>query len=123
MNPELSGLKSTATVKLAMTQEAYNSTIMDPLITYAADRRKVRRFRVLKEAKVVFDALNVTLPVAVRDLSAGGARLRLVASQHLPREFNLLLVSESLVFHALLRWREGEYAGVQFVGEPRHIAA
>jgi hypothetical protein len=96
---------------------------MDSLITFAADRRRARRFRVLKEANVVITALNVTLPVVVRNLSAGGAGLRILASQHLPKEFDLLIVSESLQFRALLRWRRGDRAGVEFIGDPQHIAA
>jgi len=50
----------------------------------------------------------------IRDLSASGAKIEVRASVQLPEEFNLLLLEANTSRHVLLKWREGDFAGVAF---------
>ena len=50
----------------------------------------------------------------IRDLSASGAKIQVGASVQLPEEFNLLLLEANTSRHVLLKWREGDFAGVAF---------
>jgi hypothetical protein len=50
----------------------------------------------------------------IRDLSASGAKIQVRASIQLPDEFNLLLLEANTSRHVLLKWREGDFAGVAF---------
>jgi len=50
----------------------------------------------------------------IRDLSASGAKIQVRASVQLPEEFNLLLLEANTSRHVLLKWREGDFAGVAF---------
>ena len=97
-------------------------SIMDALITLAANRRNNSRHFVSKEARIQFADQNLDILVSLRNMSAGGAKLWVSPRQFLPPEFDLILVCEALVFRVRLCWRAGEYAGVQFIGEPRNIA-
>ena len=95
---------------------------MDSLITILANRRSTRRYNVAKQGQIVVGDKRPAIPVSITDMSAFGARLRFDPAHFIPKEFDLLLGSGSLQFKASLRWREGEYAGVQFVDEPQHVA-
>ena len=63
--------------------------------------------------------MNRVIDVKIRDMSASGARVQISANIVLPDNFNLLSVSERLLYPAVVRWRRGEAMGIEFVGEPR----
>jgi hypothetical protein len=70
---------------------------VDAIFAFAADRRTCRRHRVLKEGKIIIASQTGELPVCIRNLSATGAGLMLNRPQQVPSEFDLLLVTESLL--------------------------
>jgi hypothetical protein len=72
---------------------------------------------------VWLSAEHPDVSVWIKDLSATGAKIRIPSDRILPKTFELLMVEENLRFSAALRWREGDMAGVEFVGPPRHISA
>ena len=79
-----------------------------------APRRSVLGRAVIKGPGLATDCL-------VRDLSATGARLQVDSSVQLPEEFNLLLMEANSSRHVILRWRAGEFAGVQFSQSDRAV--
>ena len=94
---------------------------MDSIIAIAANRRNNRRHNVFKDGEIIFTASDQTIPVSIRNMSASGAGLRINHVDLVPAEFDLFLLAESLLVRVSLRWRHGEFCGVKFVGEPRHV--
>ena len=88
----------------------------------APNQRLHTRHRVLTEGKIVFSNLSAAIDVTIRDLSIGGARIRVPANIALPKLFNVLVVSERLLYPAELCWHRGEFAGIKFIGEARPTA-
>jgi hypothetical protein len=82
------------------------------------DHRKNQRHRVFKEAKIVSSTFNGAVNVTIRDLSVGGARIDTPPFIEIPKEFDLLLVSENLLYPAVAKWCGGVSAGIEFTGEP-----
>lgn len=80
------------------------------------------RHRVLKAGKIVFSNLGASIDVTIKDMSTGGARVRVPPNIAIPKMFNLLVVSDGVLFPAELRWHRGESVGMKFVGEPRPTA-
>jgi PilZ domain len=83
--------------------------------------RKNSRHRVLKQGKIIFGDMTVVIDVTIRDMSAGGLRVQLPMCVRLPRDFSILIVSESLIYSVAMRWRKGDLMGVEFVGEPIYM--
>ena len=84
----------------------------------ARDQRKYPRHRVFKEAKIVSSAFTGAINVTIRELSVGGARIDTPPFIEIPKEFDLLVVSENLLYPAVARWCAGISAGIEFAGEP-----
>lgn len=85
-------------------------------------QRKHRRQRVLKEGKIVSSDMQRVMDVKIRDMSASGALVQLPANNILPDSFSLLVISQRLLYPAVVRWRKGDALGIEFVGEPRPTA-
>ena len=86
---------------------------------FRREQRKHQRYRVLKEGKIIRGAHHSSIWVIIRDLSVGGARVRVSPAEPIPHTFELLVVNEKLLFPAIVKWRKGEMVGVAFVSEPR----
>jgi hypothetical protein len=87
-----------------------------PLPKYGSDKRRAPRQRVTGPALILGPKLEVSC--IIRDLSSTGAKVEVAASVKLPPAFNLLLIKTNSSRHVLLRWRKGDYAGVEFVLPP-----
>ena len=79
----------------------------------AWDKRRAPRQKVFGPALILGPKLEVNC--VIRDLSATGAKLEVPALIKLPQAFNLMLLKTNSSRHVLLKWRRGDYAGVQFV--------
>jgi hypothetical protein len=82
------------------------------------DQRKYPRHRVFKEAKIVSSAFTGAINVTIRELSVGGARIDTPPFVEIPMDFDLLVVSENLLYPAVAKWCAGISAGIEFAGEP-----
>jgi PilZ domain len=91
-------------------------------MSFENEQRKQRRQRVLKDGKIVSSDMNRVIDVKIRDMSESGALVHLPANVVLPDNFNFLIVSERLLYPAVMRWRKGEAMGLEFTGEPRPSA-
>jgi hypothetical protein len=76
--------------------------------------RKHQRIRVLKGARLHFKNKLVSIDCMIRDLSAGGARLRLSGPVGLPDYFDILMNCTGDMFPARLVWCRGNEAGISF---------
>jgi two-component system cell cycle response regulator len=79
------------------------------------DRRRERRQRVLKLGKILVNGLGSVIDCKVRDLSAGGARLRMENYFAPPEQFELLFVDSGARRMVKTRWRVDNDIGVEFV--------
>ncbi len=79
------------------------------------DRRCERRQRVLKQARIVLDDRASAVDCTIRDLSMGGARLRLDSYFAPPAEFALVVVNSGETRRVKVRWQVGNEVGVAFV--------
>jgi two-component system cell cycle response regulator len=84
-------------------------------------RRSSRR-RTLKNGKIVLPGSWGTYDCIIKDVSDRGARLRLAESAILPRDFELVFVTEALTYPVQLRWRREREAGVEFSGPARSLS-
>ena|SRR5687767_6454781 len=77
------------------------------------ENRRTPRRKVMGTALVLGPDLEASC--IIRDLSTSGAKIEVPSSVKLPLAFNLLLLKTSSSRHVRLRWRKGNFAGVQFV--------
>jgi hypothetical protein len=84
-----------------------------------ADLRQEPRRRILKEGRIVIRRGWSLINCSIRDTSRGGARLSVKPETVLPKEFDLLFVTEQLLVPCEIRWRRGERMGVRYTGPSR----
>jgi hypothetical protein len=97
-----------------MVETEYTMPNASPIV----NQRKHQRYKVLKEGRIVSSTMDGAINVTIRDLSVGGARIQVLPYIEMPKEFNLLVTSENLLYPAIAKWRAGEVSGIAFVGEP-----
>lgn len=76
-------------------------------------RRNLRRQRVLKGGRIVFNGGYSTIDCTIRDLTAKGARLRVDSIVGVPEEFELE-ASDGRSWRCRVRWRSASECGVEF---------
>ncbi|MGQ0455651.1 MAG: PilZ domain-containing protein [Hyphomicrobium sp.] len=81
--------------------------------------RSAARNRVLKTGIIAFNQLGCTMPCAVRDFSAEGARLILDAGMTPPDAFDLIIEIDGVEAACIVKWRKGREIGVRFASGPR----
>ncbi len=78
------------------------------------EHRQTQRQRTLKGARIVFNDARSTIECTVRNLSAGGAQLRVALTVGIPDTFELRL-SDGTRHQCTVAWRKGDELGVKFV--------
>jgi len=78
------------------------------------EARRARRLRTLKGARAVSKDHRSTWDCVVRDLSPGGARLKIANPAVLPESFDLQLTDENLLIPCVVVWRKSFEVGVRF---------
>lgn len=83
--------------------------------------REHQRQRVLKAGRIVLDNRTSTIDVTLRDLSAGGAKLKLAQPMPLPDQFSLIIqnatTNHTETHHCEKRWQRADLVGVTFISE------
>lgn len=87
--------------------------------TAASEKRRAPRRRVLKAAVIAYADRHCTMPCAVRDISASGARLRVDNPLQVPDTFELLIELDGLEADCEVVTRKSSEVGVRFLGPPR----
>jgi hypothetical protein len=77
-----------------------------------SDKRIAPRRPVTGEAEIIAPGVKETC--IIRDLSATGAKIEISRKVNLPEEFEVLLAKTNSRRRVLLRWRHGNFIGVQF---------
>jgi hypothetical protein len=76
-------------------------------------RRGEPRRRVLLAGKIV-QANGITLDCMIRNLSEGGAQVRVAPGQILPNAFDLIEIRTGIAYRAEVAWRSPIEMGVKF---------
>ena len=76
------------------------------------EQRIAPRREVHGEAVIIAPGIRANCTIC--DLSATGAKIGVSQKIRLPDEFDLLLVRANTARRVLVRWRHGDFAGVQF---------
>jgi two-component system cell cycle response regulator len=86
-----------------------------PLVRRVGDRRAHPRQRVLKRGRIILPNSPSTIDCTVRDLSVGGARVRVEGCFIAPERFALQIGSSGEKRNVSLIWQIGNEFGVQFI--------
>ncbi|HEX3215829.1 MAG TPA: PilZ domain-containing protein [Aestuariivirgaceae bacterium] len=85
------------------------------------DYREYKRFRTLKEGRIIDPQGRTTLDCTIRDMSLTGARVQLVSAINISEHFELLIVREDMIIPARRRWQRGTALGLEFTGPSRRL--
>jgi two-component system cell cycle response regulator len=83
--------------------------------TRTADRRQQARKRVLKRGQILVPSLGAVMNCTVRNISTGGAGLRLDAAFASPPEFDLAIPGDGTRRRVRVQWQVGADLGVAFI--------
>jgi len=84
----------------------------------ADEKRSIRRQRVLKSGKIIFNDGASVVDCIIRNLNVAGARLEVPTTVGLPETFTLHDVHSGKSRPAKVAWRRGEQMGVEFSDPP-----
>lgn len=79
------------------------------------ERRREKRFRTLKQGRIQLDGLQSTIDCTVRNLSSGGAGLRLMGPTAIPEFFRLKISDSGVVRKVRKCWHKNNDLGVEFL--------
>ena len=80
-----------------------------------SEHRSSPRIRSLLGGRIEFNHRQSTMDCLVREMSEGGAKLEVTHSVTIPDEFDLVIPSKDQHFHAVVRWRQAKFLGVEFM--------
>ena len=83
-----------------------------------AERRRYPRTRVFKGAKIVFGATSV-LDCVVRDLTNGGARVKIPNAVDMPEDVAITLDGGRTCRPCHVAWRGLDEGGLHFIGHAK----
>jgi hypothetical protein len=81
------------------------------------NHRADRRVRALLSGKIIIGNGLMSPDCVIRDLSPGGARVRVPRTIELPSRVGLLVIKDGLLFDAIVAWRRDDEAGLAFSGQ------
>jgi hypothetical protein len=83
------------------------------MIETTENHRRTTRQRVLKAAHIIFKGGGAAIDCTVRDISATGARLKVVSPIGIPETFDLA-IEGAPTRHCRVVWRKLDQIGVEF---------
>lgn len=83
---------------------------------HSEHRHDLRR-RVYKGASILSGIDNSEVQCLIRNMSDGGAELRITPGPPIPGEFLLYVPIDDVCYKAVVRWRDGARIGVMFAGK------
>ena len=90
-------------------------------LAVSKDQRRYPRYRVMKDAKLIFTNKRGFMDVMLKELSVGGARVQLMNSTDLAGTLNLWVPSEKLLYSVAVRWKKDDDVGLEFVAEAEYV--
>jgi hypothetical protein len=82
------------------------------------ENRSIRRQRVLKSGKIIFNDGASVVDCVIRNLNVTGARLDVPTTVGVPEEFTLLDAHSGKSYPAKIAWRHGASMGVELDDPP-----
>ena len=83
-------------------------------------REREHRNRVLKGASILQTVNDNEIKVTLRNMHANGAEMHVPDGVSIPQEFLLYVPIDGTGYRSVVRWREGNRVGVQFMSkEPK----
>lgn len=79
-------------------------------------RDRAPRHRVLNGGKLIVNDGNSVIDCVIRDMSEGGAKVRITIPTMLPKQMELLVVKNNMLYPVEVRWNRNSEAGLQFTG-------
>jgi two-component system cell cycle response regulator len=77
---------------------------------------RAQRYRVLNGGKLIVNDGQSVIDCVIRDMSEGGAKVRLTIPTMLPKQLEMLVVKNNMLYPAEVRWNRNSEAGLQFTG-------
>ena len=77
---------------------------------------RAQRYRVLNGGKLIVNDGQSVIDCVIRDMSEGGARVRITIPTMLPKQLEMLVVKNNMLYPAEVRWNRNSEAGLQFTG-------
>ena len=74
------------------------------------------RHRVLKQGSIIRGLKYSEVPCIIRNMTTGGAELKVGIDQAVPEEFLLYVRQDGQAYRCRQRWRNGVRIGVEIVG-------
>ena len=94
-----------------------NDQFAQSMLSTVNSSERALRQRTLKKGIIVYGDGAITVECLVRDLSPGGAKLKLINDNPVPNSFELTVPQDGVQAECEVRWREREQIGVAFVGD------
>ena len=82
-----------------------------------SEQRKVTRSRTVFRGSIIFNNGNSSVNCLVRNFSETGAKIIVGELIAFPQQFELHIPQKGRTYLALIKWRNGEETGVEFVNE------
>ncbi len=79
------------------------------------NHRSAPRLPTNLKAHIVFDSGFLMLDCRVRNISISGLMLQVNARYSVPKEFNLMVPTKNSRYRVMLRWRSGDFIGVEIL--------
>ncbi len=77
---------------------------------------RAQRYRVLNGGKLIVNDGYSVIDCVIRDMSEGGAKVRLTMPTMLPKQLEMLVVKNNMLYPVEVRWNRNSEAGLQFTG-------
>lgn len=77
---------------------------------------RAQRYRVLNGGKLIVNDGQSVIDCVIRDMSEGGARVRITIPTMLPKQLEMLVVKNNMLYPVEVRWNRNSEAGLQFTG-------
>ena len=75
-----------------------------------------QRHRVLNGGKLILHDGQSLIDCVIRDMSDSGAKVRITIPTLLPKQIELLVVKNNMIYPAEVRWNRNSEAGLHFTG-------
>ena len=77
---------------------------------------RAQRYRVLNGGKLIVNDGQSVIDCVIRDMSEGGAKVRITIPTMLPKQLEMLVVKNNMLYPAEVRWNRNSEAGLMFTG-------
>jgi hypothetical protein len=85
-------------------------------------KARAPRHRVLNGGKLIMNDGHSIVDCVIRDMSEGGAKVRMSIPTVLPAALEMLIVKSNMIYPVSVRWNRNSEVGLQFTGPGKATA-